>query len=338
MKRLRLLAPCVFVFASACGVPSDGERIDSRASAILAGTRSTNAAVVAIVNPAELCSAFLVAPNVVLTARHCVSEIGGSGCTAMATHDYAASELQVWPQTVTPTSGTAFLSVAEVVLPPSDGTLCGNDVALLRLTAPIDNAMTLAPRLDGPPVEGEPLTVVGYGQTAGNPTSAGVRRESSDAHVDTVGATSAGGVQRTTDDEWVIDQGPCFGDSGSPALGGDGLVVGVMSRGSGNTCLAMVYERIDTRAAWLRDATIAATAAGGIAAPAWTAPTTADAGADDAGTDASVANDAGETIHHSGCTVRPGTSRERSRDGEWLGIAFGVIAALEASRRRRRRE
>ncbi len=310
---------------------------------VLNGTASANAGVVAVENPDELCSGYLIAPNLVLTARHCVSMVGGAGTTtacspvmqadgttlqpATPVSDYDASVIHVYPSDRVPFIGGG-IAVAEVIVLPDSGTqpLCGRDVALVRLVTPIDGATIIAPRLDGPPIVGEPLTVVGYGQTGGgNPDTAGTRLEVGGSSPVSIGVTmDASGRTRTNENEWVIDTGPCSGDSGSPAIDANGLSVGVMSRGQGSVCTSMVYERVDPHADWLRASTLAAAAAAGIAPPAWAA-SMPDAGTVDAGADGGASS----PTPSGGCAV----GHVRAPSSVW---AIAGIAMLAARARRRR--
>jgi secreted trypsin-like serine protease len=59
------------------------------------------------------------------------------------------------------------------------------------------------------------------------------------------------GRWRTVDGDFVVDIGPCPGDSGGPALDQDGKLIGVMSRGHESTCTEMIYTRVDHHATWL---------------------------------------------------------------------------------------
>jgi hypothetical protein len=66
----------------------------------------------------------------------------------------------------------------------------------------------------------------------GTKDDVGLRRSRSDVVVESVGAVNEDGRVKSTATEWVADIGPCGGDSGSPALDGAGLLIGIMSRGS----------------------------------------------------------------------------------------------------------
>jgi MYXO-CTERM domain-containing protein len=234
----------------------------------------------------ETCTGYVIAPDLILTARHCAGTIVDLGGTCIPVAGEAGTEPPAKggplldPAAITvrndlkPGIKSKVWNVAEVLVP--DGStgaiMCGNDVALLRLAAPTDVA-PIVPRLDLPPIVGEPLTAVGYGiVTIGDPKGGwGTRRVRDGLAVEAVGERLDVSPRRVAS-EWTITEGPCPGDSGGPALDVEGRSIGVMSRGNTKLCKGMVYEGLVVHGAWIRAAVRASAARPGGALPAWIEP------------------------------------------------------------------
>ena len=101
-----------------------------------------------------ICSGSLIAPNVVLTAFHCIApptnSYGGSDCNNTGFgNPYSAQSVRVTTgQTIG--RGSKYY-VSQIVTPPGSG-VCGRDVALLILDSPVPSSDTkpLVPRLIRP--------------------------------------------------------------------------------------------------------------------------------------------------------------------------------------------
>lgn len=248
------------------------------------------------------CSGSLIAPNLVLTARHCVSTISGEGivCSAFtqggmsyspstAGPPYAAGSFYVTTDAVIGRN-SPFTRVAEVWVPDNttNQPMCGKDIALLRLATSITSVQPIAPRLDIPPRVQDIFTASGYGATNSRGAGSGTRRMREGLSVQYVGRALAGpSVVVMTDEEWLADTGTCQGDSGGPALDELGAVFGVLSRGDATSCNSPVYTRVDSYASWIRARAQAAATAGSYAPPSWLSPPAARPGAqgDECGSD-----------------------------------------------------
>jgi Trypsin len=225
-----------------------------------------------------LCTGVLIAPNLVLTARHCVAPSDGSDVVCGETPlgaPYTGDSVLVTEQASFPDDFAAYTEGSETRVPPDGSDICGFDVALVVLKTPLSEsrAKPVAPRLDLAPQPNEPYSAVGYGATCPSDDGecsgpAGLRRRVDDLRVTCALCPNAN--FGTT--EWLGDKDLCSGDSGSPALDQQGRVIGVASRAmedSGN-CIAPVYARIDAWHDFLTTTAIDAARTGNYAPAAWT--------------------------------------------------------------------
>lgn len=235
----------------------------------------SNTAVVGIFNAefGGICTGTLIAPNLVLTAQHCVAPTATQQviCGRAGFGDaYPARSFRV--------STSSYLfhlpsmrEVREVVVPPGARDLCGSDIALLILRNNVreTDAVPLVPRVDLTVEGGEAYTALGYGETNGTDGESGIRRILDGRSVFCDGPDcpdwAIGGLE---DNEWIGSEGTCQGDSGGPALDEQGRVIGVLSRG-GPGCSSSVYSSIDDWSDWLRDTGEFAAELGDYTPPTW---------------------------------------------------------------------
>ncbi|MEP7050155.1 MAG: S1 family peptidase [Pseudomonadota bacterium] len=218
-----------------------------------------------------LCSASLIAPNLLLTARHCVADVTSeqvtcgkttAGAPFAANTFFAANTASVDDVTRAKAFSVSAISV------PTESDICGYDVALVTLSAsvPASVAKPLVPRIDRAVIAGEQYTAVGYGtDEPGDGGIAGLRRGRTGLRVNCAPGHCSKGVELS---EFVGDAGICSGDSGGPALDADGKVVGVVSR-SADDCNHPVYGSVAAWKGWIGSVATAAAAQGKFAVPFW---------------------------------------------------------------------
>ncbi len=213
-----------------------------------------------------VCTGSLVAPNLVITAHHCVAQLDerdGFACTmegeldtSVGSGGYLGGDVE--PETVHVyggvNPGAEPSATAKQIIAPFSDNICQNDIALLVLDRDVD--LPLVPlRLDSPTKVGELMTMVGYGV---NETGLASRRQRAGNPVLAVGPSDVnpdqtGSAPRT----FMLGPGACTGDSGGPALSDDtGAAVGVFSI-LGGVCgtdfAHTTYTQIAPFAVWIRD-------------------------------------------------------------------------------------
>lgn len=199
---------------------------------------------VVLARSGRICTATLVAPGLMLTARHCVSyfDDGTYACSADGTIDErqprSPSNAGTIGATLPPEEISFYVgqliepddldyptATAVRVFAPATDTICRNDIALVQIEPEID--LPVYPlRLYEGVHRGDPMLVVGYGQ---NGTSA-IDRDEREVEVTAVGQSDFYPVAgQATLRAFTVGQSVCPGDSGGPAITDRGAVAGVFS-------------------------------------------------------------------------------------------------------------
>lgn len=294
-----LLAP----LAVACGdAGSHAEKTGKASSAVQGGSLDTNTAhnfAVGIANRyGGVCSGTLIAPNLVLTARHCVvPPDGNEGVTCRDTFGKNVAPSALGITTSSNLYRTRDYYQAKEIITPADTGFCGNDIALIILeeSIPESEATPATPVVQFSMTDrskiGSKVVALGYGITSPTANDSGQRRKREDIGILCIpGDTSrecSGSMKNMVDSdkEFVTEGWVCSGDSGGGAFeqssfdAGTPYVLGALSRGpqTDEECLAAIYTRTDAHAEMIIAAGIKASSEGGYEQPGWVRPASAEA-------------------------------------------------------------
>ncbi|MFO0679903.1 MAG: trypsin-like serine protease [Polyangiaceae bacterium] len=191
------------------------------------------------------CTATLVAPNIVVTAKHCVYEVGvgpfncstdgvltSSGSPGRFGAAAPSNDVKVY---VGPTlTTTPFTSGSKTVGTKATDS-CKDDIAFVVLQTPVTNVtpVTIARRAAIDLLK--PASVDGWGLTVdgGFP---GVRQHRSNVRILDANPSASGQNGPTARFVFTLAESTCAGDSGGPAFDGDTTtILGVLSRGNSDS-------------------------------------------------------------------------------------------------------
>jgi hypothetical protein len=213
------------------------------------------------------CSGSLIAPNLVLTAQHCVASTSqfvrcddsAFGDPVTIDHLVVTTDPTLWGD------DTLWRRASELAVPPGAPSVCGRDLALIVLKDSV-SIPPMSPRLDGHIEPEENYSTMGYGGTSDDGDDGGLRRRRDGLSIQCVGQGCDS--DRLVGDEWRGDHGICRGDSGGPAVDAQGLIIGVTSRGPLG-CDNPIYSGLGLLGPWITDVGAHAAKVGAYSAPSW---------------------------------------------------------------------
>lgn len=259
-----------------------------RSDAIYGGTPdATSTFAVLVTSSNSTCTGTVLTPNLILTARHCLTnDIGISGCQLGKSFPPLGSlgsfAIQIGAEY---SSDAKRYKPSRFVVPEDSNGTCGADIALivLRDALPEDQAQRITPRLDEPVRPSTSFHALGYGVDPVAQDTKERRKRADDLTVlcTSVEECEALDPQQLTGElsyanilhptrELSTTAPVCGGDSGGPAVDAQGRVIGVAVRGQ---CLegqiGSIYTKLDPYADWIREVAREAATAGEYPAPDW---------------------------------------------------------------------
>lgn len=348
------LACSLVLLLAACG-GADPERAGASRAAIVGGTpstSSTDAIVLIEIGTEGSCTGTFVAPNLVITARHCLQNIDESSECGTFTTSFAPSSIAI---RVGANGATTAAHGKQIFVEAPQTSGCGHDIGLLLLDRDVTGA-ALAPVRTTKLAVGEATWTVGYGEDGYGKLTNG-RYEKTGLVVDAVGPAQYTYETRQNQaipvtvpaGEIATGESTCFGDSGGPLLDAKGNVVGVTSRGVDDSCVdrPSIYSDTASHVALIQAAAQASGHAVGEGAQTTDPPpeapdgggATHDGGAEDDGADDATAEPPTKRSSRA-ATMGPASSgcaaSGRAADASLAVVLALVAAGALASRRRAR--
>lgn len=232
--RVLLLLSFLFCCRASSALADD---VTYQHQSVVGGTATSRRDVVALDAPGP-CTAVVVAPNLLITAQHCVRKFqgagpygcGGDGGVHQIPNDagieYVGAGLfergSIPAESVHLRLGHDAPRIIEILV--SGGTsICESDLAMLVLDRALESASIVPVSFDGVLELGQPLIFVGFGD--GSPAGGAAERT---VLVQRIGRHDDGDLP-LQDGFFEVGEGVCRGDSGGPVIDASGSLRGVAS-------------------------------------------------------------------------------------------------------------
>jgi len=305
-------ASCALMLALGC---SAAPTSSSQSEPVQGGTidQTHNYAVGIITTTGLLCSGAVIAPNLIMTARHCVDNSPSAiDCTSSQTvfgsQRTSTGNFYVTTYYTTNQQNKNWHQAAKIFTTPGNK-VCGNDMALIEVSDNISTSETggtyVTPVVQYSMTDhtrySTTVTAIGYGDTSATTQDAGTRHIRQNINLGCIPGDPqldcpSQAMTQMTVNEFISGDSTCEGDSGSSAYEQKNfnknvpVSFGVLSRGGseGTTCVEPIYTRTDAWKDFLVQTALTAASDGGYTAPAWTQtppPPGSDAGTDAGSTD-----------------------------------------------------
>jgi secreted trypsin-like serine protease len=269
-SHFHVLLLCFGLFLAACGEVAQGEPEAERTG------------VVHLRAEGRSCSGTLIAPYLVLTARHCISDVvPDDKLTQCERSHFDETQPPFLPDVFLTTSdgstvdytARAHARTEQVAITDSQH-LCGNDIALLILdrSLPAELVKPIDLRLKPQTAKDESYELLGFGRTKDDPRGSRTRR----SHYGFVECVSSLCQAPIGMHEFMGQSSACSGDSGGPALDLDGRLMGILSRSAvppGDICGGpSIFLMVEPLAEWIKAITLDVATERNLPLPDWAQP------------------------------------------------------------------